>query len=278
MLNKEIQEFSLEYAGDEVEVVYHDSAYVNERQKVSISLKKTVADSDEPVKGALFGLYTAEDILAPDGKTVLVPADTLIEKATSDEKGNVHFKKDLPIAHFYVKEIKAAPGYILNEEKIDFDLKYSDQNKETLFAEGTLQNDFTKVEISKVDIGGEEIIGAELTIKDSEGNEVTSWVTDGTPHRIDKLPPGKYVLVETLAPDGYEIAEEIPFEVLETGEIQKVTMVDEYEKTGTISVEKVGDMLTGTSTYDSEFGEIYRMEYEKPVSYTHLTLPTILRV
>lgn len=263
VLNKEIQEFSLEYAGDEVEVVYHDSAYVNERQKVSISLKKTVADSDEPVKGALFGLYTAEDILAPDGKTVLVPADTLIEKATSDEKGNVHFKKDLPIAHFYVKEIKAAPGYILNEEKIDFDLKYSDQNKETLFAEGTLQNDFTKVEISKVDIGGEEIIGAELTIKDSEGNEVTSWVTDGTPHRIDKLPPGKYVLVETLAPDGYEIAEEIPFEVLETGEIQKVTMVDEYEKTGTISVEKVGDMLTGTSTYDSEFGEIYRMEYEK---------------
>lgn len=263
VLNKEIQEFSLEYAGDEVEVVYHDSAYVNERQKVSISLKKTVADSDEPVKGALFGLYTAEDILAPDGKIVLVPADTLIEKATSDEKGNVHFKKDLPIAHFYVKEIKAAPGYILNEEKIDFDLKYSDQNKETLFAEGTLQNDFTKVEISKVDIGGEEIIGAELTIKDSEGNEVTSWVTDGTPHRIDKLPPGKYVLVETLAPDGYEIAEEIPFEVLETGEIQKVTMVDEYEKTGTISVEKVGDMLTGTSTYDSEFGEIYRMEYEK---------------
>lgn len=263
VLNKEIQEFSLEYAGDGVEVVYHDSEYVNERQKVSISLKKTAADSDEPVKGALFGLYTAEDILAPDGKTVLVPADALIEKAISDEKGNVQFKKDVPIAHFYVKEIKAAPGYILNEEKIDFDLKYSDQNKETLFAEGALQNDFTKVEISKVDIGGEEIIGAELTIKDSEGKEITSWVTDGTPHRIEKLPPGKYVLVETLAPDGYEIAEEIPFEVLENGEIQKVTMVDEYEKTGTISVEKVGDMLTGTSTYDSEFGEIYRMEYEK---------------
>ena len=33
VLNKEIQEFSLEYAGDEVEVVYHDSAYVNERQR-----------------------------------------------------------------------------------------------------------------------------------------------------------------------------------------------------------------------------------------------------
>ena len=71
--------------------------------------------------------------------------------------------------------------------------------------------------------------------------------------------------METLAPDGYEIAEEIPFEVLETGEIQKVTMVDEYEKTGTISVEKVGDMLTSTSTYDSEFGEIYRMESSRRI-------------
>ena len=103
VLNKEIQEFSLEYAGDEVEVVYHDSAYVNERQKVSISLKKTVADSDEPVKGALFGLYTAEDILAPDGKTVLVPADTLIEKATSDEKRQCAFQKMIYQLHILCK-------------------------------------------------------------------------------------------------------------------------------------------------------------------------------
>ena len=103
----------------------------------------------------------------------------------------------------------------MNEEKIDFDLKYSDQNKETLFAKGTLQNDFTKVEISKVDIGGEEIIRDKLTIKDSEGNEVTSWVTDGTPHRIDTDSTRKVCLGGNIAPDGYEIAEEIPFEVLE---------------------------------------------------------------
>ena len=80
---------------------------------------------------------------------------------------------------------------------------------------------------------------------------------------IERLKPGNYVLVETQAPDGYEIAEEIPFTVLETGEIQKVQMVDDYEKTGTISVQKVGDMLTGTTTHESDFGDIYRMEYEK---------------
>ena len=71
---------------------------VNERQKVSISLKKTAADSDEPVKGALFG-YILQKIFSTRWKTVLVPADALIEKAISDEKGNVQFKKDIPIAH-----------------------------------------------------------------------------------------------------------------------------------------------------------------------------------
>ena len=61
VLNKEIQEFSLEYAGDEVEVVYSDSEYVNERQRVSIQIKKTDIETKNPVAGTIFGLYTAED-------------------------------------------------------------------------------------------------------------------------------------------------------------------------------------------------------------------------
>lgn len=262
VINKEIQEFTLSYAGDEVEVVYHDSEFTNERQRVSIKLEKVDAETKKPVEGATFGLYAAEDILAADG-AVAVAADTLIETAVSDEEGIVTFTKDLPIAHYYVLEEKAASGYVKGSEKVDFDLQYSDQNSETLTAEAVVENDYTKVEISKVDIGGEDVIGAELTIKDSEGNEVASWVTDGSAHRIDRLKPGKYVLIEVLAPDGYEIAEEIEFTVLETGEIQKVEMVDEYEKKGTISVEKVGDMLVGITTYDSDFGQINRMEYEK---------------
>jgi uncharacterized surface anchored protein len=263
VLNEEVQKFTLAYAGDEVEVVYHDSKYVNKRQKVSLQIKKLDVDTKKPVAGTAFNLYAAEDILAADGKTVLAPADSLIDKGISDENGHIQFTKDLPIAHYYAKESKSAPGYVLNEEKIDFNLQYTDQTSKTLEAIAEVTNDYTKVEISKVDIGGEEVIGAKLIIKDSEENEVASWVTDGTPHRIDRLPPGDYVLIEVSAPDGYEIAEEVPFTVLETGEIQRVEMVDEFEKTGTISVNKIGDMLTGISTYDSDFGKINRMEYEK---------------
>lgn len=262
ILSEEEQEFTLEYGGDEAEIVYHDSTFVNKRQKASLRIMKQDAETKEPVAGTLFGLYAAEDILSADG-AVLVPADTWIETAVSDEEGLVCFVKDLPIAHYYAKEEQAAPGYILNGEPVDFDLKNSSQEEEVLTVTAEVTNDFTKVDISKVDIGGKDVIGAKLTIRDSEGNEAASWTTDGMPHRIDRLEPGDYVLIEEQAPDGYLIAEEVPFTVLDTGEIQKVEMVDEYEKTGTISVEKVGDMLTGTTSYDSDFGKINRMEYEK---------------
>ena len=88
-----------------------------------------------------------------------------------------------------------------------------------------------KTTISKVDITTEkELPGATLTIKDSSGNVVEQWVSTDKPHVIDALPEGKYTLEETIAPDGYIRAEKIGFEVLETGDVQTVTMVDDYTK------------------------------------------------
>lgn len=41
------------------------------------------------------------------------------------------------------------------------------------------------------------------------------------------LPIGTYTLHEETAPDGYLVAEDVTFEVKDTGEIQKVVMKDE---------------------------------------------------
>ena len=43
---------------------------------------------------------------------------------------------------------------------------------------------------------------------------------------IEKLKPGTYTLREVTAPNGYEVAEDVRFIVKESGEIQKVAMVD----------------------------------------------------
>ena len=46
-----------------------------------------------------------------------------------------------------------------------------------------MQDDYTKVQISKTDIAtGKEISGAKLKITDADGKIVAEWVTDGAPH------------------------------------------------------------------------------------------------
>lgn len=89
-----------------------------------------------------------------------------------------------------------------------------------------MKDDVTKVEISKTDIAGRELPGAKLEILDEDGNVVESWNSEDKPHYMEMLPIGRYTLHEETAPNGYLIAENVEFEVKDTGEVQKVVMVD----------------------------------------------------
>ncbi len=90
-----------------------------------------------------------------------------------------------------------------------------------------MKDDITRVQICKVDIAtGKELPGAELVIKDKDGNTVAQWVSKDKPHYIEKLPAGDYTLTEITAPNGYQLAESIAFTVLPTGELQTVVMKD----------------------------------------------------
>ena len=87
-------------------------------------------------------------------------------------------------------------------------------------------NIITKVQISKIDItDGKELPGATLVIKNSKGEVVKTWVSSNEPEMIENLPAGKYILSETIAPDGYALSTEIiEFEVKLDGSVDKVTM------------------------------------------------------
>lgn len=101
-----------------------------------------------------------------------------------------------------------------------------------------------RTEFSKTDItSGEEISGARLQIWNQDGELVSEWVTDGTPHRVDRLPSGTYTLREIQAPtkQGYVRAEDVSFTVEETGEIRRVEMKDDYTK---VEISKT-DLTTG---------------------------------
>lgn len=140
--------------------------------------------------------------------------------------GTPHAVKGLEVNKTYLlTEVTAPAGYV-RAEVVEFTVADDFQIQSV-----KMEDDYTKVDITKSDItDGTPVIGAELVIKDKDGNEVDRWVTEETPHHIDKLPIGDYTLTEITAPDGYVRAEVVNFTVKETGEIQKVDMKDDYTK------------------------------------------------
>ena len=193
----------------------------------------------------VYGLVNA------DGK-IIVAKDTLVEKAVTGTDGKCVFVSDLPLGQYYVKEIEAPKGYVLNEEIFALDASYQGDDVKVIELEATFANYPTKLEISKTDITGEyELKGATLSIIDKDGNVVETWKSDGETHYIERIPVGEYILREEAAPYGYKIANEVKFTVENTKEIQKVSMKDELVS-GKIIIEKT-DEVTGNGIAGVEF-------------------------
>ena len=120
----------------------------NERQKISISVEKKDAVTEEKLEGVIFGLYAKEDILSQQGE-VLVEKDTLLEKKATDEKGQLTFDSDLYHGKYYVKEEVRKPGYLPNEEIWEIDASYIDQNLAEIKLTKEVENQPTKSQFTK---------------------------------------------------------------------------------------------------------------------------------
>ena len=137
-------------------------------------------------------------------------------------------KVDLPHGKYTLIETKPADGFT-TAESIQFEVlernTKEDNGVEVQHVE--MEDDVTKVQISKQDVTTKkELPGAKLQIKDKDGKVIEEWTSTNEVHYIEKLPIGEYTLVETTAPNGYDVAESVDFKVLDTNEIQHVIMYD----------------------------------------------------
>jgi len=127
---------------------------------------------------------------------------------------------------WHYQETATKDGYVLDNAVKDFtvsDGKVNGQSNLTI----TVENDYTKLDLAKVDSGtGENISGAKLSLLDSNGRLVESWTSGSTPHRIEKLKPGQYTLREDQAPDHYKLADPITFTLESKADTQTITMKD----------------------------------------------------
>lgn len=248
LLNREEKEVVLAYADQNTPVVFSDStSYVNERQKISITIHKKEKDTARPVQGAVFGLYAGEELhgyVIREDRAVsaypepFVKKDTLLETVESDEKGQAVFQADVPAGRYYVRELQAPSGYLPTDEIWEFDASYQGENSERALAfEQEVYNEVSDVTVSKQDLtNGKEIEDAELVIiEESSGQAVDQWISENKPHRIGGIRISEryehvYVLREQLPAPGYVTAEEIRFVVREQDGIREVwTYEDDWK-------------------------------------------------
>ena len=76
-----------------------------------------------------------------------------------------------------------------------------------------------EVVFSKVNVGGEEIAGAKIQIKDEQGHVVKEWTSKAGQSETIKLKAGTYIFHEEAAPNGYLKVTDITFEVDEQGKV-----------------------------------------------------------
>ena len=215
---EEVQEFTVSYAGENEDSVVVDLTFEDEATTVEITKNDLTGGKEIP--GCKLKLVDE------DGNTV--------EEWTSTEEA--HVIKELGVGKKYtLVETQPADGYV-TAESIEFTVENTAE-----IQKHQMKDDVTKVEISKQDIAGKELPGAKLTILDKDGKVVESWTSTKKAHHIEMLPIGKYTLREETAPDGYLVANDVEFEVKDTGEVQHVTMVDEAKPAVQADTPKTGD-------------------------------------
>lgn len=205
------------------------ASYYDHAATGNIRIVKTDAIDGSSLAGAVFEIRASSDIVRPDGSIAALDGET-VATITTDETGEAR-ADNLPLglgtARYEVVETQAPAGFLLDRTTHIVDLTYADQKTPVVEARLNVSDDYTKVDISKVDASGEqEVEGAQLTLYGPDKTEIDSWTSSDKPHRVEHLAPGTYSLREMMSPRTYDLAEEITFEIKDTGEVQSVAMKD----------------------------------------------------
>ena len=206
--------------------------------KIGVGIYKQDREALTYLPGAVYELYTVDDIYSADGTKLLDAGTKLATSSTTNARGFTWFDVDVPIRGEYyidpagprstsrensgryrIVEITAPAGYLLDSTPMEVSFTYEGQQIAWQVVDGTNTNLRTTVDISKRDItNGKELPGAKLEIRAADGNLVEGWTSTKTPHTVRGLELGKaYTMTETRAPDGYAEAESIVFKLVQEG-------------------------------------------------------------
>lgn len=230
---------------------YDDAGYyeVSMHNKADVHIRVHKADEnnhDKYINGAKYGIYNDK------GKLLEELVTSTVKKGSITYDGFAESVDTYPFGDYYIQEIEAPPGYLLDTTKYEFTLnadtldRYTGTGPSYSFNHKTIGTEETptSVYITKTDITGKnEVEGAKLILK--QGNTVIDeWTSSTEPHKIYGLVFGtEYTLSETISPDGYSTTESITFTYSEDGQI--VQMKDDITKYQFVKKDNKGNILSG---------------------------------
>ncbi|MGG1341540.1 SpaA isopeptide-forming pilin-related protein [Bacillus toyonensis] len=213
----------------------------------TVSIHKIDAeDSNKGLKGAEFEVRNS--------------ANEVVAKLKTDEKG-FSVPQTLAPGTYKVYEIVAPEGYQKLKDPVEVTLQAGETK--TIEIKNTIQKG--QIELKKIDSenGEKPLANAEFDIV-KDGVVVEHIVTDKDGKAISKpLVPGKYILKETKAPEGYQLKEK-EFEVNVTGDgIFPITVENAMVDKGNVEITKVdkesGAVLAGVEfEVQNEKSEVVR--------------------
>ena len=275
VLNPEPHCVELVYAGQNVAVTETATSFENERQKVEISLVKSIEQNERfgignngEMKNISFGLFAAEEIVSASGTSI--PANGLVEIISLNEDGTAKIKTDLPFGSYYVQELATDSHYKLSDTKYPVTFGYAGQDtavvKIAVNDGNAVENKLIYGSVSgkKVDENGSALGGALIGLFRTDDGDFTkenalltaTSAEDGS-FSFENIPYGTWYVREIEQPAGFVLDDTIyPVTIGADGQVVEIKIVNRYVR-GNIHLTKVDSEYPDNKLTGATF-EVYK--------------------
>lgn len=231
---KTVSGYQLDTTPQQVEVKDGQTATLalTNRKTSNILLHKVDADTGKGIYGATFLLYDSNH--------------NPIGQYTTDQNGYIYMDEGLADGRYYLREIQAADGYILDTQLKTIYVQYgatSEITWENTAVRGQIQIIKKSADDNSINglPAGTLLEGAVFEVYDKAGNKVDTIRTDRNGRAVSKLLPlSRYTIREVSAPAYYAVNPTVMTAYLEyEGQIVTFEVLDNSVATG-VSITKTG--------------------------------------